>query len=1346
MSRLDQDALSIYRAQQLEKQQQLREPQGGLADVVDVVQKGLYDGAAGIGETVGLDSLRDYGVKGAAEQLKTISPKGQASMNKQFFNEDSQGTLTPGEAWTDPMAIVMQIGHTIGLNADIMLGGAAIKGGQLAVTSVAKAARNTVLQKTGRKELADAAAAKASETYLQRKLGDRAGEFASFGKDILAYGAAGHAVSGGLQALDIGNEVESMEFEDLAASPEFAQLVRENKQLNPGVGAEELLTQSRSQLAEMTRTAIKTNPALLTSNLLVGGLGTAALQRILTGAMPKGAGIAAEFGTEAAQGGIEQMAQNQTVRDYIDPTQQWDEGMTAAALNEGIVGAGMGATAAAVRPAIAKGQELYQKLRPEHTSAAEPAPTAEQSPLPPLTDDDEAMFEAVDPVRDPQGAFIKTATEASKTHPHLVDVIGEIAFAEPEKMKAAVSTLDNFMASPDFANRTMARLTQYMRDPQSAAAPDQQEQQDLQNLVGIIGRQNEEMAAQLSEYAQKNPEKTPLALSVASRYIAEPDFRPKAEAQIAQHLTQQNQPVVPAAKPAQDMSYDEDDPEYQVTSAQLAGTPTAWERDEEAFSESVAADEAADREFMAELDAAKKTAQQTPLSLTDPRIQPAMDVQNDGAEIPAPAPAVSSGDAFKDAATYIRSLPIDERGKVAPDMLKDTFGIDDAQVLELMPWAKLSTETVGNSEKPSEIKAKIDEAATTAALSPANDLPEPTPAQKEAGNYKKAHIRVHGIDVAIENPAGSKRSGTNAKGEQWSVDMQDHYGYIKRTEGADGDHVDVFIGKNPDSQKVFVVDQYKGDGTFDEHKVVLGADSMDDAVETYSRNYSAGWNVGPVSEMSVDDCKKWLATGNTKAPMMALDDGPLAEHGPLRIEPYSEKSIVVRGDTKAYKDQLKNLKGTFNPRLKGGEGWVFSKSRLDELNRTLPGIVAKQTRADENAQLSNAPTAAQDDLFTKAQKRQQELASRTKDAAMANRIRDLLPATRDASFDAGRVAGELDKFEKQIAVQEKRDQLKAEREKTVESPSSKPADKSTVKGSTSAKKSLNQPLPDERAAKLKQAEADGFAVDKIWHRGSLFDASQYSDSNNDSIFGKGFYLTSDPLEAEDYASTDVTRNMDYTANAEKLANEKGITYNEAKAELSKGQKTVAEFVVKAPALLTIGDKGLVFKGRQIGLGAVDIEGILGRTGLSDEEIERLRTGWERVANNERKLLDNLVGKDGSQGLGYIELLRRNKALPAMREIALELGADAILMKDGTAPTKQTRKGAEHLVVLKPQAVINISNKPYNDYPSTDPKMTLGEIRPRSEGQNFEPEKMVRRTVRQCKLVPPLIGGLGLRML
>lgn len=135
----------------------------------------------------------------------------------------------------------------------------------------------------------------------------------------------------------------------------------------------------------------------------------------------------------------------------------------------------------------------------------------------------------------------------------------------------------------------------------------------------------------------------------------------------------------------------------------------------------------------------------------------------------------------------------------------------------------------------------------------------PTEAQKEAGNYKKGHIKINGFDVTIEQPAGSVRSGKDASGKKWSQVMNNTYGYIRGTEGVDGDHIDVFLGPDMNSDMVYVVDQVNTDGSFDEHKVMMGFSSLEDARSAYLSNYEDGWQgLGNITGVTLDGFKKWI--------------------------------------------------------------------------------------------------------------------------------------------------------------------------------------------------------------------------------------------------------------------------------------------------------------------------------------------------------------------------------------------------------------------------------------------------------------------------------------------------------
>lgn len=152
----------------------------------------------------------------------------------------------------------------------------------------------------------------------------------------------------------------------------------------------------------------------------------------------------------------------------------------------------------------------------------------------------------------------------------------------------------------------------------------------------------------------------------------------------------------------------------------------------------------------------------------------------------------------------------------------------------------------------------------------------PTDGQKEAGNYKKGHVKVAGFNISIEQPRGSVRSGTDANGKKWSVTMNNTYGYMTDNVGVDGDHLDVFLSNDIDSwdqQNVYVVDQYNLDGTFDEHKVMLGFNDRDEATGAYFSNYDSSWRTSKrkiiTSTVPMDIFKKWIESSNRKTKPIA---------------------------------------------------------------------------------------------------------------------------------------------------------------------------------------------------------------------------------------------------------------------------------------------------------------------------------------------------------------------------------------------------------------------------------------------------------------------------------------------
>lgn len=194
----------------------------------------------------------------------------------------------------------------------------------------------------------------------------------------------------------------------------------------------------------------------------------------------------------------------------------------------------------------------------------------------------------------------------------------------------------------------------------------------------------------------------------------------------------------------------------------------------------------------------------------------------------------------------------------------------------------------------------------------------PTEAQKEAGNYKKGHVKIDGYDVTIENPKGSERSGTDASGKQWRQTIHNTYGYIRGTEGVDGDHIDVFLSDAPESGNVYVIDQRKADGSFDEHKVMYGFNSAEEARDAYLSNYEEGWQgLGIITEVSKDEFKKWIDSSHRKTkpfaeyksvkPIGAQNEGTAEPH-PIGVGSFGNIYDQFRGKAKEAIDFLQRKK------------------------------------------------------------------------------------------------------------------------------------------------------------------------------------------------------------------------------------------------------------------------------------------------------------------------------------------------------------------------------------------------------------------------------------------------------
>lgn len=171
-----------------------------------------------------------------------------------------------------------------------------------------------------------------------------------------------------------------------------------------------------------------------------------------------------------------------------------------------------------------------------------------------------------------------------------------------------------------------------------------------------------------------------------------------------------------------------------------------------------------------------------------------------------------------------------------------------------------------------DMHARVMSAAHEAATSPFNERREPTPAQADAGRYFKGRVTVHGLRIAIENPAGTMRRGIGADGKTWATRVAANYGDIADTRGADGDPVDVFVGPFPESDRVWVINQQHPGGGFDEHKVMLGFGNEDMARQAYLNSYEPGWaNLQSIHPATIAQLKTWLKRGDMSKPFTPSD-------------------------------------------------------------------------------------------------------------------------------------------------------------------------------------------------------------------------------------------------------------------------------------------------------------------------------------------------------------------------------------------------------------------------------------------------------------------------------------------
>ena len=203
----------------------------------------------------------------------------------------------------------------------------------------------------------------------------------------------------------------------------------------------------------------------------------------------------------------------------------------------------------------------------------------------------------------------------------------------------------------------------------------------------------------------------------------------------------------------------------------------------------------------------------------------------------------------------------------------------------------------------------------------------PSEKQKESGNYTKGHININGFEITIENPKGSYRKGVDSNGKEWKIKMNNDYGYFLKSIGCDGDHIDVFLGSDFDSKKIFVVDQ-KINGKFDESKVMLGFKTSNEAKKAYLSNYEKDWKgFHKITEVDEETFKTWLYDG--KKQRKAFSEYKI-------IKEQNNKNMKINLKESDLRDKIENI--VRETLIKENIGWSNDTwSMFEMLNESLGG-------------------------------------------------------------------------------------------------------------------------------------------------------------------------------------------------------------------------------------------------------------------------------------------------------------------------------------------------------------------------------------------------------------------------
>ncbi|MGN4997380.1 LPD38 domain-containing protein [Aeromonas sp. 80P] len=886
-----------------------------------------------VGQIADSQGLKDAGrgVSAWADgQLQEVSTPMREAMGKQFFQENTDtGAIEAGDAWADPRAwagnFATVLGQFTGLVGGTKGAGVLAKpvlrgaGKLLAKDLVEGQARELVAKATVKDAIQAGALDSVRAAYLaapseaaKRAVLDKAiGRLTSIG-----YGAHAGAMASGMRAQQAEQEargfLNGLGNDELNANPIYQQAywdLADGEMQGASVG--DIRRAAIDSVAEKAATDAWSDPRALSADFLSGmltgaggGVGGVLGKVGTTRAGAAARGFVGEGATEAWQGGETQRAVNQAVQEWADETRDPMAGVLSSALNEGTLGGAFGGVVGGVRG-------------PEAQAASKPVVRVERRVV---TGDEQMddMIHGLDQRQAERGASISSEIDsmfagarnplvpgqsdavmdipayqrqaemplAEALPPVAAPVIeqqAEIATAPlaapiPQADMPAFSQVDPIEETPAFLRQSIARAGS---DTDSVFGP--------LKTMRITKRGKPFASEKEAANASRKGTETPVPLNGGGFGVAEIAEVEQARSEQAAAVPQENgqevrdnaelQPLVQAVDTGYREVIPAQQPQAEVSNEQapqVLAVGSEGQGDQLVTGEPVSAGA---EPAIAGL--ADRAGSGDPADYAAAPPVPDGQQQNDQT---LTAPATDAGVAVSE---VVQPEPVALEPAVAPTPWAEAIDNPDGtitlkgEVPLIKQWAKDSGVKAipgkGGMVVAKSSAAKVREYVAPAASEPVQQIeaaraevaPEPTEAQKEAGNYKKGHLTLHGLDIALENPKGSTRSGTDKDGKAWQSTMAHDYGYIKRTMGADGDHVDVFIGDQPDSEMVYVVDQVDPKtGKFDEHKVMMGFADERAARDGYLANYEKGWKgLSAIKAMPVEEFKRWVKEGDTTKPV-----------------------------------------------------------------------------------------------------------------------------------------------------------------------------------------------------------------------------------------------------------------------------------------------------------------------------------------------------------------------------------------------------------------------------------------------------------------------------------------------